>query len=118
MIPVATEKAGLPDDWSVLGAAVFAGIGVVVVRPHLYSIRSPPQGIVLEGTRSHRRQLQGKSKKAKGRMKKLGDRPTNNFCLFPFAFCLFPATTFVLRIRKMKDIVKLAFPFTNHLQVT
>jgi hypothetical protein len=86
MIPVATEKAGLPDDWSVLGAAVFAGIGVVVVRPHLYSIRSPPQGIVLEGTRSHRRQLQGKSKKAKGRMKKLGDRPTNNFCLFPSAF--------------------------------
>ncbi|HEY1476815.1 MAG TPA: hypothetical protein VGF37_03955 [Chthoniobacterales bacterium] len=54
MIPVATEKAGLPDDWSVLGAAVFAGIGVVVVRPHLYSIRSPPQGIVVEGTRSHR----------------------------------------------------------------
>jgi xylose isomerase len=28
MIPVATEKAGLPDDWSVLGAAVFADIGV------------------------------------------------------------------------------------------
>ena len=47
MIPVATEKAGLPDDWSVVGAAVFAGIGVVVVRPHLYSIRSSPQGIVV-----------------------------------------------------------------------
>jgi hypothetical protein len=73
MIPVATEKAGLPDDWSVLGAAVFAGIGVVVVRPHLYSMRSPPQGIVV--------------------------------------------ATFVLRIRKMKDIVKRAFPFTNLLQV-
>ena len=63
MIPVATEKAGLPDDWSVLGAAVFAGIGVVVVRPHLYSIRSPPQGIVVEGTRSHRRQLKGTSER-------------------------------------------------------
>ena len=59
MIPVATEKAGLPDDWSILGAAVFAGIGVAVVRPHLYSIRSPPQGIVAAsagrvGTRSAR----------------------------------------------------------------
>jgi hypothetical protein len=73
MIPVATEKAGLPDDWSVLGAAVFVGIGVVVVRPHLYSIRSPPQEIVV--------------------------------------------ATFVLRIRKMKDIVKWAFPFTNLLHV-
>jgi hypothetical protein len=29
MIPVATEKALLPDDWSVFGAAAFAGIGVV-----------------------------------------------------------------------------------------
>src|ERR1700757_497259 len=33
-------------------------------------------------------QLQGKSKNAKGRMKKLGwAGPKNNFCLFPFAFC-------------------------------
>jgi hypothetical protein len=73
MIPVATEKAGLPDDWSALGAAVFAGIDVVAVRPHLYSIRSPSQEIVV--------------------------------------------ATFVLRIRKMKDIVKAAFPFSNLLEV-
>ena len=48
MIPVATEKARLPDDWSILGAAVFAGIGVVGVRPHLYSFLSSPQ-VVSDG---------------------------------------------------------------------
>ena len=41
--------------------------------------------------RSHRRQLQGKSKKAKGKMKKLGWAGQYNFCLFPFALCLFRA---------------------------
>jgi hypothetical protein len=50
MIPAATEKAGLPDEFSVLGVAVFAGVGIVIGRSHLYSIRSPPQEIVGEGS--------------------------------------------------------------------